>query len=244
MIVVEGLTKSFGDKAAVTDVSFTAASGGVTYLLGPNGAGKSTVMRMVAGLSAPDSGSVTINGRPRAALDQPMKEVGFSLGATSVNGALTAEQHLRWQARLGGIDESRVSRVLTTVGLASASTRRVGKFSFGMVQRLGIASALLADPPTLVLDEPANGLDVEGILWLRWLFTQLASEGRALLVASHNLPEVEITGSWVVIMGRGKVVSDNSKDDIVRQGSGQRPLESAYLALTSDSVEFTSRKPR
>ena len=244
MIEVDGLTKTFGDKDAVADVSFTAASGGVTYLLGPNGAGKSTVMRMIAGLSKPDSGSVSINGRPRDQLERPISEIGFSLGATAINGALTAEQHLRWQARLGGADESRVSLVLKTVGLESVAKRRIGKFSFGMIQRLGIASALLGDPKTLVLDEPANGLDVEGILWLRWLFTRLAADGRALLVASHNLPEVEITGSWVVVMGKGRVVSNTSKDEIVSQGSGVRPLESAYLALTRDSVEYTSRKPR
>jgi len=241
MISVKGVSKSFGDKAAVRAVDFTAEDGAITYLLGPNGAGKTTLIRMIAGLITPDSGTITINGRPLRALENAIGEVGFSLGAFSRNPKHTAEQHLRWQARLGGISDSTVTPMLERVGLASVATRPVGKFSYGMLQRLGIASALLGDPRTVILDEPANGLDVEGTLWLRELLTGLAAEGKCVMVASHDLTEVEITATWITVMGKGEVLSDASRDDTVARGSGPRLLESAYLEITRNSVEYAAK---
>lgn len=241
MISVKGVSKNFGDKAAVREVDFRAEDGAITYLLGPNGAGKTTLIRMIAGLISPDAGTITINGRPLRELGNTIGEVGFSLGAFSRNPKHTAEQHLRWQARLGGLADRTVAPVLERVGLASVARRPVGKFSYGMLQRLGIASALLGDPRTIILDEPANGLDVEGTLWLRELLTGLAAEGKCLLVASHDLTEVEITATWITVMGKGEVLSDAGRDDTVALGSGPRPLESAYLAITENSVEYAAK---
>ena len=238
MIRVEGISKRFGETVAVAGAAFTANDGDLTYLLGPNGAGKSTVLRLIAGLTAADSGNIIINGRPRDDLSQPMGEIGFSFGAQSMNPSLTAAANLRWQATLGGAPVSSVDRLLSLVGLASVADRKVGGFSLGMLQRLGIAAALLGEPHTLVLDEPANGLDVEGILWLRDLLLRIAAQGRCLLVASHNLPEVELTGTRVVIMGRGEVVANTSVRSIIEQGSGPRRLEAAYLALTRQTTEY------
>ena len=238
MISVRGVSKHFGETRAVDDVSFEADNGAITYLLGPNGAGKTTVMRMIAGLSRPSAGTITINGSSLRSFPVASGEIGFGLGAFARNPKHTAGQHLRWQARLGGVPSSRIGAVLKQVGLDGVADRQVGAFSFGMLQRLGIASALLGDPTTIVLDEPANGLDVEGIIWLRQLFLGLAADGKCLLVASHNLPEVEITGSRVVIMGRGKVLSDTSNAALIAMGSGPRPLESAYLDITRNSVEY------
>ncbi|WP_067464242.1 ABC transporter ATP-binding protein [Nocardia amamiensis] len=240
MISVRGVSKRFGENIAVDDVSFEAGAGSITYLLGPNGAGKTTVMRMVAGLTQAGSGSVVINGNGLLDFRDTIREIGFSLGAFSRNPKHTAEQHLLWQARLGGVPASNVGLALERVGLERVARRSVGKFSYGMLQRLGIASALLGDPRTLVLDEPANGLDVEGTLWLRDLVVGLAAEGKCLLIASHNLTEVEITGDRIVVMGKGKVLSDTSKDELVAKGSGPRRLESAYIDLTRTSVEYTA----
>lgn len=242
MISVRGVSKRFGDTVAVADVSFEAEAGSITYLLGPNGAGKTTVMRMIAGLTRPTGGTLTINGQGLLDFRDTLREIGFGLGAFTRNPHHTATQHLLWQARLGGVSAGRVGEVLARVGLEKVAKRPVGKFSYGMLQRLGIAAALLGDPRTLVLDEPANGLDVEGTLWLRELVTGLAAEGKCLLVASHNLTEVEITGDRIVVMGRGKVLSDTSKDELVARGSGPRPLESAYLEITATSVEYTAGK--
>ncbi|WP_280418128.1 ABC transporter ATP-binding protein [Nocardia carnea] len=242
MISVRGVSKRFGDTVAVADVSFEAEAGSITYLLGPNGAGKTTVLRMIAGLTRPTGGTLTINGKGLLEFRDTLREIGFGLGAFTRNPHHTASQHLLWQARLGGVSAGRVGEVLARVGLEKVAKRPVGNFSYGMLQRLGIAAALLGDPRTLVLDEPANGLDVEGTLWLRELVTGLAAEGKCLLVASHNLTEVEITGDRIVVMGRGKVLSDTSKDELVARGSGPRPLESAYLEITATSVEYTAGK--
>ncbi|WP_278264345.1 ATP-binding cassette domain-containing protein [Nocardia sp. AG03] len=238
MITVSGLSKRYGDKAVVSDVGFEAPGGAITYLLGPNGAGKSTTMRMIAGLTAPDAGTVRVNGRALRELAEPMREVRFTLDTFARNPKHTARQHLAWQARLGGIPVTEVDEVLARVGLTEVAKRQVGRFSLGMLQRLGIATALLGDPRTLVLDEPDNGLDVDGILWLRDLLTGLAAQGRALLVASHNLTEVEITADRIVIMGRGRVLSDASRDDTLALGAGPRKLESAYTTVTRGSVEY------
>ncbi|MEV0061947.1 ATP-binding cassette domain-containing protein [Nocardia sp. NPDC050718] len=241
MITVSGISKRFGDRVAVSDVSFEAAPGSITYLLGPNGAGKSTTMRMIAGLTTPDAGTVRINERPLRELPHTMREVRFNLDTFARHPKHTAKQHLTWQARLGGITVGEVRRVLARVGLADVEDRLVGRFSLGMLQRLGIATALLGDPRTIVLDEPDNGLDVDGILWLRELLTGLAREGRTLLVASHNLTEVAITADRIVIMGRGRILSDAGRDETVALGSGPRPLEAAYLTVTRGSVEYHGR---
>ncbi|MEU1953787.1 ABC transporter ATP-binding protein [Nocardia rhamnosiphila] len=240
MISVRGVSKRFGEKLAVDDVTFEAEPGSITYLLGPNGAGKTTVMRMIAGLARTSSGTISVNGSGLREFRSTLTEIGFGLGAFARNPGHTAEQHLRWQARLGGLPTSNIAPALDRVGLDGVTKRPVGKFSYGMLQRLGIASALLGDPKTLVLDEPANGLDIEGIIWLRELLLGLAAEGTCLLVASHNLTEVEITGTRVVIMGKGRVLSDTSKDELVTAGSGPRPLESAYIEITQDSVEYAA----
>lgn len=242
MIRISGIRKSFGDKLAVHDADFTAESSALTYLLGPNGAGKTTMLRMIAGLTRPDGGTIEINGGRLATFTDPKREIGFSLGPFSRNPKHTGAQHLRWQARLGGIPASETERVLELVGLSDVAGRQVGRYSFGMLQRLGIAGALLGDPRTIVLDEPANGLDVEGTLWLRELLTGLAADGKCLLVASHSLAEVEITASRIVIMGQGEVLSDTDRDEILALGSGPRRLESAYLAITGDTVEHRGRE--
>ena len=242
MLNVRGVSKRFGENLAVDSVTFDAEPGSITYLLGPNGAGKTTVMRMIAGLVRPCSGTISINGRGLRDFGNAIHEIGFSLGAFSRNPEHTAEQHLSWQAGLGGLPRSDVGGVLERVGLDQVAKRQVGRFSYGMLQRLGIASALLGDPSTIVLDEPANGLDIEGILWLRELFVGLAAEGKCLLVASHNLTEVEITGDRIVIMGRGRILSDTSNADLVAKGSGARPLESAYIDVTAGSVEYAAGK--
>ncbi|TCJ97489.1 ABC transporter ATP-binding protein [Nocardia alba] len=238
MITVSGVSKRFGDRVAVDDVSFEAARGSITYLLGPNGAGKSTTMRVIAGLTKPDAGTVRINEQSLRGFTSTMREVRFNLDTFARNPKHTAGQHLTWQARLGGIPSSEVGQVLARVGLADAGTRLVGQFSLGMLGRLGIATALLGDPRTIVLDEPDNGLDVDGILWLRDLLTGLARQGRTLLIASHNLTEVDIIADRIVIMGRGRILSDASRDETVALGSGPRRLESAYLTVTRGSVEY------
>ncbi|MDL9935515.1 ATP-binding cassette domain-containing protein [Gordonia sp. ABSL1-1] len=238
-IVVDRLTKHFGKKAAADDVSFVAAPGAITYLLGPNGAGKTTVMRMIAGFTRPDRGTISINGGRLGDFRDVRREIGFSLNPFANNPKHTALRHLRWQARLAGVPVADADRVLDLVGLTGVATRQVGGFSFGMLQRLGIATALLGDPHTIVLDEPANGLDVEGTLWLRDTLTGLANAGKCLLVASHNLAEVEITASRIIIMGRGKVLADDDRHTILARGSGPRLLESAYLDLTKTSVDYS-----
>ncbi|MEV0856250.1 ABC transporter ATP-binding protein [Nocardia fluminea] len=238
MITVSAVSKRFGDRVAVSDVSFEAARGSITYLLGPNGAGKSTTMRIIAGLTTPDTGTVRINEQSLRGLTPAMREIRFNLDTFARNPKHTAKQHLTWQARLGGIAAAEVGQVLARVGLADAGNRSVGQFSLGMLQRLGIATALLGNPRTIVLDEPDNGLDVDGVLWLRELLTGLARQGRTLLIASHNLTEVDIIADRIVIMGRGRILSDASRDETVALGSGPRRLESAYLAVTRSSVEY------
>ncbi|MFT4043309.1 MAG: ATP-binding cassette domain-containing protein [Gordonia sp. (in: high G+C Gram-positive bacteria)] len=239
MITVSGISKSFAGKRAVDDVTLAAADGALTYLLGPNGAGKTTLLRMIAGLSRPDAGTISINGLRLADIANTKREIGFSLSAFAINPKHTALEHLRWQARLAGIEVADADRVLDLVGLGSVRSRLVGKFSFGMLQRLGIAGALLGDPQTIVLDEPANGLDVEGTLWLRQLVAGLAAAGKCLLIASHSLAEVEITATRIVILGGGRVLSNATREETLALGTGPRLLESAYLKITADSVEYT-----
>ncbi|GAA1093759.1 ABC transporter ATP-binding protein [Tsukamurella spumae] len=235
MIRLSGV-KRLGGTVVVDGVSLEAPSGAVTYLLGPNGAGKSTVMRMIAGLVRPDAGDILVDG-VRAGRQRP-GALGIGLGPSACNPAHTALGHLRWQARLSGLSDGEARRTLDRVGLASVARHRVGGFSLGMAQRLSIASALLGDPPTLLLDEPATGLDVDGLLWLRRLLEELKADGRTVLIASHDLAEVEVTASRIVILGRGRVLVDATREELLAGSSGPRPLESVYLESTRGSVEY------
>ena len=205
---------------AVNGLSFDAAPGVVTGFLGPNGAGKSTTMRMILGLDRPSAGSATINGRSYRDLTAPMREVGALLDPKAVHPGRTARTHLSWLARAGGISRTRVEEVLDLVGLIGVADRRVGGFSLGMYQCLGIASALLGDPGTLLFDEPVNGLDPEGILWVRGLMKDLAAEGRTVFVSSHLMGEMQQTADRVVLIGRGRLISDLGVAELTGRGSG------------------------
>jgi ABC-2 type transport system ATP-binding protein len=210
VIELHNLTKHFGDLVAVDDLSFEVDSGQVVGFLGPNGAGKTTTLRMLLGLATPTEGSATINGRPYHELDQPLHVVGAVLDASDAHPGRSARNHLRIQAMLGEVDQSRIDEVLDLVDLTSAADRRVGEFSLGMRQRLGLATALLTEPEILILDEPANGLDPEGVRWLRQLLRDLAAEGRTVLVSSHVLAEVAHTVDSVVILDRGRLVTHST----------------------------------
>jgi ABC-2 type transport system ATP-binding protein len=217
MITAHRLTKTYGDRTAVDGVSFTVAPGRVTGFLGPNGAGKSTTMRMVLGLDRPTSGSVTVNGRRYADSPAPLREVGALLEARALHPGRSARDHLRWLAASNGIPVRRVDDVLDLVGLTSVAHTRVGRFSLGMGQRLGIAAALLGDPPVVVLDEPVNGLDPEGIRWVRTLARDLAAEGRTVFVSSHLMSEMAQTADHLLVIGRGRVLADCSTADFIAE---------------------------
>jgi ABC-2 type transport system ATP-binding protein len=220
MIEAIGLSKRYGDTLAVDDLSFTVPPGQVTGFLGPNGAGKSTTMRMILGLDAPTSGTVTVNGRPYTAYRRPLFEVGALLEAKSTHGGRSARDHLRCLALSNGIGKTRVAQVLDQVGLASAAGKRTGGFSLGMAQRLGIAAALLGDPAVLMFDEPVNGLDPEGVLWIRTLLRTLAAEGRTVLLSSHLMTEMAMTADRLVIIGRGRLIAQATMADFLAAGSG------------------------
>ncbi|GLY75437.1 ABC transporter ATP-binding protein [Actinoallomurus iriomotensis] len=222
MIEAKGLTKRYGDKTAVNDLSFTVKPGVVTGFLGPNGAGKSTTMRMILGLDRPTSGSVTVNGRPHADHAAPLHEVGALLEAKAIHTGRTAYNHLLALAATTGIPRGRVDEVIDLVGLRDVARRRAGGFSLGMGQRLGIASALLGDPRTLILDEPVNGLDPEGILWIRNLLKDLAAEGRAVFVSSHLMSEMALTAEHLIVIGRGKLIADTSVTEFIERASAGR----------------------
>ena len=217
MIVAENLSKSFGAKHAVQDVSFTVQPGRVTGFLGPNGAGKSTTMRMIVGLDRPTSGQVTVDGRDYRRLRSPLTEVGVLLDAKAVHTGRSAQNHLRAMAATHGIPRRRVDEVIEITGLSSVARKRAGGFSLGMGQRLGIAAALLGDPKTLILDEPVNGLDPEGVLWVRRFVRHAASEGKTVLLSSHLMSEMALTADHIIVLGRGKVLADASVDDLVGQ---------------------------
>jgi len=221
MIEAQELTKRFGDKVAVDNLSFRVEPGKVTGFLGPNGAGKSTTMRMILGLDHPSSGTVTINGRPYRDLPSPMHEAGALIDAKAVQGGRSAYQHLRWLAAASGIPRRRVDEVLEIVGLTGVADRKVGSFSLGMSQRLGIAGALLGDPGVLLFDEPVNGLDPEGIRWIRGLLKQLAAEGRTVFLSSHLMSEMEATADHVIVIGRGRLVADMSITEFIRVHGGE-----------------------
>ncbi|MEX5718786.1 ABC transporter ATP-binding protein [Geodermatophilus maliterrae] len=217
MIVASGLTKRFGDRVAVDGVSFTVRPGRVTGFLGPNGAGKSTTMRMVIGLDRPTSGTVTVDGARYADSPAPLRAVGALLEARALHPGRTARAHLRWMAASNGIPAARVEEVLDLVGLEAVAGQRVGRFSLGMGQRLGIAAALLGDPPVVVLDEPVNGLDPEGIRWVRTLARDLATEGRTVLVSSHLMAEMALTADHLVVIGRGRILADCSTAEFIAE---------------------------
>lgn len=219
MIEVQELTKSYGAKTAVDGLSFTVRPGIVTGFLGPNGAGKSTTMRMILGLDRPTSGSVTINGRPYARLEAPLHEVGALLEARAVHTGRSARNHLRAMAATTGIPRARVDEVIDIVGLGGVADRRAGGFSLGMGQRLGIASALLGDPGILILDEPVNGLDPEGILWIRQLMQGLAAEGRTVFVSSHLMSEMALTAEHLIVIGRGRLIADAPVQEFIDRAS-------------------------
>jgi ABC-2 type transport system ATP-binding protein len=220
VIHAHGLSKRYGDKQAVEDLSFTVRPGTVTGFLGPNGAGKSTTMRMIVGLDRPTAGSVTINGKPYADFRDPLSEVGALLEARSIHPGRSAFNHLLALAQTCGIGRRRVDEVIELVGLTGVARKRVGGFSLGMGQRLGIASALLGDPGTLILDEPVNGLDPEGIRWMRNLLKGLADEGRTIFVSSHLMSEMAQMAEHVIVIGRGRLIADTSVEEVIASASG------------------------
>ncbi len=230
MIEVSGLTKRYGPVRAVDNLSFTVHPGSVTGFLGPNGSGKSTTMRMIMGLDRPDAGRATIGGKPYGELAWPLREVGAQLEARAFHPARSARSHLRALAAAGDIPDARVSQVLSLVGLSGAATRRAGKFSLGMAQRLGIAAALLGDPRTLILDEPVNGLDPEGIRWIRDLLRNLAAEGRTVLVSSHLISEMAMMADHLIVIGRGRLLADTTVGEM---SANSGSLEDAFLTMTA-----------
>jgi ABC-2 type transport system ATP-binding protein len=236
MIEATGLSKRYGVTLAVDDLSFTVPPGQVTGFLGPNGAGKSTTMRMILGLDAPSAGSVTVNGRPYAEYRRPLFEVGALLEAGAVHGGRSAYNHLLCLALSNGIGRARVDAVLDRVGLRRVARNRSGGFSLGMGQRLGIAAALLGDPRVLMFDEPINGLDPEGVVWIRNLLRSLAAEGRTVFLSSHLMSEMSITADRLIIIGRGRLIAQTTVEDFLSGGSGnfvrvRSPQSDAFLTL-------------
>ena len=224
MIEARGLTKRYGSTLAVNDLGFTVHPGVVTGFLGPNSAGKTTTMRMILGLDSPSAGTVTINGQPYTQLARPMREVGALLEARAVHGGRSARNHLRCLAQTNDIPERRVDEVLGLVGLAEVAGKRSRGFSLGMSQRLGIAAALLGDPGIVMFDEPVNGLDPEGIVWIRTLMRSLAAEGRTVFVSSHLMSEMENTADHLIVVGRGRLIADCSMAEFIARGTGQPVL--------------------
>ncbi len=249
MIDARGLVKCYGDKVAVDDLTFEVKPGIVTGFLGPNGSGKSTTMRMIIGLDAPTKGSVTVNGRAYADHPAPLHEVGALLEARAVHTGRSARNHLMVLAATTGIPKRRVDDLIDLVGLTDVASKRVGGFSLGMGQRLGIASALLGDPATLILDEPVNGLDPEGILWIRNLLRSLAHEGRTIFVSSHLMSEMALTADHLIVIGRGRLIADVSVADFTRQASSDlvnvRTPEAERLRalLVGNTVHVTATSP-
>ncbi|MFI6943766.1 ABC transporter ATP-binding protein [Streptomyces sp. NPDC050418] len=221
MIEANDLTKRYGGTTAVRDLSFTVRPGRVTGFLGPNGAGKTTTLRLLLGLNAPTAGTATIDGHPFAGHPRGLRRVGALLDAQDVHGGRTARAHLKALAVSNGIDRRRVAEVLAEVGLAPAAGRRIGGFSLGMKQRLGIAAALLGDPPVLVFDEPLNGLDPEGVQWLRALLRRLAAEGRTVFVSSHQMSEMELCAEELIVIGRGELIAAESLAEFAARGTSQ-----------------------
>ena len=224
MIEARGLTKRYGSRLAVDDLNFTVKPGIVTGFLGPNGAGKSTTMRLILGLDRPTAGTVTVNGRGHRRAASPMHEVGALLDARAVHGGRSARSHLLCLAQTNRIAARRVDEVLGIVGLSDVARKRSKTFSLGMSQRLGVAAALLGDPQVLMFDEPVNGLDPEGILWIRTLMRSLAAEGRVVFVSSHLMSEMEHTADHLIVVGKGSLVADCSMAEFIARGSGTAVL--------------------
>ena len=269
MIEVRGLTKRYGEVVAVDGLTFEVRPGAVTGFLGPNGAGKSTTMRMMMGLDRPSAGSVHVNGRTPQAHRAPLHEVGALLEARAVHPGRTARNHLRALALTSGIGRARVDQVLEFVGLADVADKRVGAFSLGMGQRLGVAAALLGDPATLILDEPVNGLDLDGIRWIRGLLQTLAAEGRTVFLSSHLMSEMAVTADHVIVVGRGRLLRDQAMADfidearaetvrvrasdlsrlarLVREAGGSAEIDAEVLTvtgLTSDDIGTAAAEAR
>ena len=251
MLEATGLTKTYGDTVAVRDLTFTAEAGRVTGFLGPNGAGKSTTMRLLLGLDAPTAGTAHIEGKPYRQLSDPLRTVGALLDATWRHPGRTARQHLRFLAATNGLPDKRADEVLELVGLASVAGKRAGTFSLGMLQRLGIATALLGDPRVLLFDEPVNGLDPEGVHWVRQLLHGLAAEGRTVFVSSHLLPEMEQTAQDLVVIGRGALIYQGTMADFVARagsrgvrvrtphtGALRKALAERHATFTEDGETF------
>jgi ABC-2 type transport system ATP-binding protein len=236
MIVAENLTKYYGEQRAVDELSFTVRPGVVTGFLGPNGSGKSTTMRLILELDAPSSGDVTVNGKHYRDHPAPLHEVGALLEARSVHTGRSAYNHLLALAQTHGIGRGRVDELIDLVGLHDVARKRAGKFSLGMGQRLGIAAALLGDPSTVMLDEPVNGLDPEGILWVRHLLRGLAAEGRTVFVSSHLMSEMALTADHLIVIGRGRKIADMSTEEFIRQASGGLVLVRTPQAAELDAL--------
>jgi ABC-2 type transport system ATP-binding protein len=234
LIEVRGVTKRFGSKTAVDDLSFSVEPGKVTGFLGPNGAGKSTTMRIILGLDRPQSGSATIDGRLYRDLPDPLRTVGALLEAKSTHTGRSARNHLLFLAQSQGLPASRVEQMLELVGLQEVAGKRAGGFSLGMSQRLGIAAALLGDPRVLLLDEPVNGLDPEGVLWVRNLMKHLAAQGRTILVSSHLMNEMAVTADHLIVIGKGRLIADSSTADVIARGT-----EKSVRVLTPDADKLT-----
>jgi ABC-2 type transport system ATP-binding protein len=249
VIVADGLTKYYGEQRAVEDLSFTVRPGIVTGFLGPNGSGKSTTMRLILELDAPTAGEVTVNGKHYRDHAAPLHEVGALLEARSVHTGRSAYNHLLALAQTHGIGRRRVDELIDLVGLHDVAKKRAGQFSLGMGQRLGIAAALLGDPSTVMLDEPVNGLDPEGILWVRHLLRGLAAEGRTVFVSSHLMSEMSLTADHLVVIGRGRKIADTSTEEFIRQASGTvvlvRTPQAAQLEalLSGPDVTVSSTVP-
>jgi ABC-2 type transport system ATP-binding protein len=249
MIEATALTKRYGSKTAVDGISFTVKPGLVTGFLGPNGAGKSTTMRLIVGLDRPTSGSVTVDGQRYVDLKSPLHEVGVLLDAKAVHTGRSALNHLRAMAATHGIPRKRVDEVIDLTGLQSVANKRVGGFSLGMGQRLGIAAALIGDPGILILDEPVNGLDPEGVIWVRTLARQLAAEGRTVFLSSHLMSEMAQTADHIIVLGRGRIIADAPVAEILARATGKAVVvkspDAARLAnlLASPSVTVATTAP-
>jgi ABC-2 type transport system ATP-binding protein len=234
-IEVSGLRKRFGQTVALDGLSFTVAPGVVTGFVGPNGAGKSTTMRVILGLDAVDEGTALIGGRPYASLAHPMRHVGSLLDAGALQPGRSGRNHLLWIAHSQRLPARRVDQVIELVGLGKAARRKAGGYSLGMRQRLGIAGAMLGDPPVLIMDEPFNGMDPEGIIWMRGFLRGLAADGRAVLISSHLLSELPGVAGHVVVIGRGRLLADATLEELT---AGTSSLEEVYLRLTTGEVEY------
>ena len=248
-IEVTGLRKRFGQAQALDGMTFTVAPGQVTGFVGPNGAGKSTTMRVILGLDAPDEGTALVNGQPYRQLKHPLSHLGALLDAAALQPSRSARNHLLWLAHSQGLTARRVEEVLALTGLTDVRQRKAGGYSLGMRQRLGIAAALLGDPPVIMMDEPFNGMDPEGIAWMRGFLRGLAREGRAVLVSSHLMSELQDTADHLVVVGRGKVIADRPVADLIAAASGDRvelhtpALPGAMTALANAGAEVAATAP-